>query len=329
MAKKRNYTVVSMFAGCGGLDLGFNGGFEFLGKKYSKLKFKIVWANDSNREACLTFQKYFGDHIVCGDITEILDGVSRTFFDKPLTKKVDIVLGGFPCQDFSYAGKRKGFNSQRGRLYQSMVQVVKKTKPYIFVAENVKGLLTINNGKTIEIIKNDFEKLGYSVTHKLYLAAEYEVPQMRERVIIVGTRKDVLPTFQHPKPVLKEEAWISVEKAISDLVPLAEGEFPNHFWSKARKNKGQGNNCIMRNRPSPTMRAEHHGNIEWLWNGERRLSAREAARIQSFPDDFIFHPSTSSAYKQIGNAVPPVLGWYVASAVQKFLNKNLKEVGKT
>ena len=205
-----------------------------------------------------------------------------------------------------------------------MIEVIKRTNPYIFVAENVKGLLTIDNGEAIKTIIKDFEALGYNVVPNLYLAADYRVPQNRERVILVGTRKDVLPPFEHPKPVLNKNTWISVEKAISDLVGKKEGAFPNHYWSKAIKNNGQGNNKINRNKPSPTMRAEHHGNIEWLWNGKRRLSAREAARIQSFPDDFIFYPSTSSAYKQIGNAVPPVLGWYVAKAIQSFLDKNLQ-----
>lgn len=325
MREKLSYSIISLFSGCGGLDLGFRGGFKFLGKTYSKLNFNVEWANDFNKDACLTFQKYFGNHIVCGDITKILNGAKQnTLFDKPLPENVDIVLGGFPCQDFSHAGKRLGFTSKRGVLYRSMIEVIKRTNPYIFVAENVKGLLTIDSGEAIKTIIRDFEALGYNVVPNLYLAADYEVPQNRERVVLVGTRKDVLPPFEHPKPVLNKSTSISVEKAIVDFVDKKEGSFPNHYWSKAKKNNGQGNNKIDRDRPGPTMRAEHHGNIEWLWNGKRRLSAREAARIQSFPDDFIFYPSTSSAYKQIGNAVPPVLGWHVAKAIQAFLDKNLQ-----
>ena len=325
MSVKSSYSVISLFSGCGGLDLGFRGGFKFLGKAYSKLNFNVQWANDFNRDACLTFQKYFGNHIVCGDITKILNGSKEnSLFDKPLPENADIVLGGFPCQDFSHAGKRLGFSSERGILYRSMIEVVNRTNPYMFVAENVKGLLTIDNGEAIKTIIRDFEALGYNVVPNLYLAADYGVPQNRERVVIVGTKKDMLPPFEHPKSVLNEKTWISVEKAIADLVGKKEGALPNHYWSKAKKNNGQGNNKINRNKPGPTMRAEHHGNIEWLWNGRRRLSVREAARIQSFPDDFIFYPSTSSAYKQIGNAVPPVLGWHVGKAIQIFLNKNLQ-----
>jgi DNA (cytosine-5)-methyltransferase 1 len=207
-----------------------------------------------------------------------------------------------------------------------MIEVVRRTRPLIFVAENVKGLLTMNKGKAVSAIIRDFESLGYHVSMNLYLAAEYGVPQMRERVIIVGTYKDRLPKFEHKLPKLEKEAWVPLSKAIGDLENLPEGAIANHYWSKARLFPGtQGNNLVSANKPGPTMRAEHHGNIEFHWNGKRRLSAREAARIQTFPDDFIFYPSTSSAYKQIGNAVPPVLAWHIAGAIQQFLDKNLSK----
>jgi len=321
---KKRFSIVSLFTGCGGLDLGFVGGFEFLGKKYPKRNFEIAWANDIDEAACITFRKHFKHDIVCGDINKILDGKHNSgFFEKSIPQKADIVLGGFPCQDFSHAGKRKGFNSARGLLFQSMAEVIKRTKPVLFVAENVRGLLTMNGGKAIKTIINYFEKLGYHVVYKLLTAADYGVPQTRERVIIVGTAKNKLPPFEHPDPILNKKNWINLKHAIGDLEKLKEGETANHYWSKAKKNKGQGNSIVSANRPGPTMRTEHHGNIEYHWNEKRRLSAREAARIQSFPDDFVFYPSTSSAYKQIGNAVPPVLGWHVATAVQNFLDKHL------
>lgn len=321
---KKNYSIISLFAGCGGMDLGFTGGFTSLGKKYPKRNFVISWANDIEPNACKTYKEYFGHDIVCGDITQILNGKNQqTMFEQSIPETADIVIGGFPCQDFSHAGKRLGFGSKRGMLYQSMVEVVKRTKPSLFVAENVKGLLTMNNGEAIKTIIKDFEALGYHVEYNLYLAADYGVPQMRERVVIVGTRKDKLPPFKHPKSTRKKDNWITLEKAIGDLENKKEGATPNHYWSKAKKNNGQGNNKVKKEAPGPTMRAEHHGNIEFHWNGKRRLSAREAARIQSFPDDMIFMPSTSSAYKQIGNAVPPVLAWNVATAIEEFLNKNL------
>ena len=316
------YSIISLFAGCGGLDLGFVGGFDFLGKRYEKRNFEIAWANDIDESACVTFRNYFNEEIVCGDIRKILDDKHNPrYFEKPLPQKADIVLGGFPCQDFSHAGKRKGFDSKRGLLYQSMAEVIKRVQPVLFIAENVRGLLTMNNGEAIQTIVKDFEKLGYHVVYKLLTAADYGVPQTRQRVIIVGTRKDKLPPFEHPKPILEEKDWVSLKQAIGDLEILEEGKIANHYWSKAKKNNGQGNSVVSADKPGPTMRTEHHGNIEYHWNGIRRLSAREAARIQSFPDDFIFLPSTSSAYKQIGNAVPPVMGWHIAGAVQKFLDK--------
>src|SRR3989344_4524013 len=198
------------------------------------------------------------------------------------SEKIDIVLGGFPCQDFSHAGKRKGFNSKRGLLYQSMIDTIKKTNPLVFVAENVPGLLTMHEGNAIKTIVKDFGNAGYNVSYKLLNAANYGVPQIRKRVFIVGTRKDKLPFFEFLNAPFDTNEWISIKKAISDLENLGEGEFPNHHWSKAKLFPGtQGNTAVSRNKPGPTMRSEHHGNIEWHWNGKRRLSAREAARIQS------------------------------------------------
>ena len=325
---KRRYSVVSLFSGCGGLDLGFIGEFDFLNNKYKKNKFEVVWANDVDEHSCQTFANYFKQAIVCGDITQILSGkYSARLFDQPIPNKADVVLGGFPCQDFSHAGKRRGFKSKRGLLYQSMIDVVRRTNPLVFVAENVKGLLTMNGGEAIQTIVRDFEALGYHVHYHLLVAADFGVPQTRERVIIIGTKKNKLPPFNEkdfPKPTHNKNSRVSLKEALADLEKRKEGEAPNHFWSKAKKNNGQGNNTVSADKPGPTMRTEHHGNIEFHWNGKRRLSAREAARIQSFPDDFIFYPSTSAAYKQIGNAVPPVLAWHIAVAIENFLNKNLK-----
>lgn len=320
----KKYSVVSLFAGCGGLDLGFEGGFSFLGKKYSKRKFEIIWANDIDLSACKTFKEYFKKDIVCGDISEIISGNKQKLFETEIPEKVDVVLGGFPCQDFSHAGKRRGFNSKRGLLYRSMVEVVAKTNPKIFIAENVKGLLTIENGRAIETIVNDFSKLGYDIKYKLLTAADYGVPQVRERVIIVGTKKNLPIKYNFPEPIHTKTNWLNLKNAIGDLENVEEGKVSNHYWSKAKKNNGQGNSIVSPDKPGPTMRTEHHGNIEWHWNEKRRLSAREAARIQSFPDDFIFYPSTSAAYKQIGNAVPPVMAWHIAKAAEKYLDKSSK-----
>jgi len=325
--RSKKYSVVSLFAGCGGLDLGFVGNFTSLNKHYSKRYFELAWANEIDKDFSRTYRQYFKHDIVVDDIKNILYGGSSLQFN-PLPESADVVLGGFPCQDFSHAGKRRGFGNSNGRglLYKSMIEVIKRTRPAVFVAENVKGLLTMNKGEAIKIILKDFEELGYHVSMKLYLAAEHGVPQMRERVIIVGTDKKRLPKFEHKIPTLDKNKWVTLKEAIGDLEDIPEGGVANHYWSKAKLFPGtQGNNLVSANKPGPTMRAEHHGNIEFHWNGKRRLSAREAARIQTFPDDFIFYPSTSSAYKQIGNAVPPVLAWHVAKSIEEFLDKHLKK----
>jgi DNA (cytosine-5)-methyltransferase 1 len=321
----KKYIVVSLFSGCGGFDLGFRGDFTTNGKKYSKRNFNFIWANDFDAKACTTYSKNFDEPIICADIAEILKGNYPDANSVRMPTKADIVLGGFPCQDFSLSGKRKGFEGTRGTLYLSMVETVKRLRPAIFIAENVKGLLSMNNGEAIKTIVNDFKELGYNVVYKLHHAADFGVPQNRERVIIVGTDKNRnLPDFIFPEPTHTKDNWVTSKQAIADLEEKEEGATHNHYWSKAKMFKGtQGNSVVNANAVAPTMRAEHHGNIEWHWNEKRRLSAREAARIQTFPDNFIFYPSTSSAYKQIGNAVPPVLSWNIATAVEEFLDEYL------
>ncbi len=320
-----SYKVLSLFSGCGGLDLGFRGGGCFLDKNFSKNNFQIIWSNDIDKNACQTYHHYFNHPIVCGDIREILANNHTSIFNNPIPLESDIVLGGFPCQDFSHSGKRRGFDSKRGTLYQAISDTIVKTKPKVFLAENVKGLLTLNDGAAIKQIAQDFEEIGYHVSYKLLLTADFGVPQKRERVIIIGTRKGLLPKFDFDTLSNQNTKWMSVQQAIGDLESKNEGDVDNHFWSKAKKNKGQGNNAIKKENPAPTMRAEHHGNIEFHWNKKRRLSAREAARIQSFPDDLFFYPSTSSAYKQIGNAVPPVFAWNLAKAIEVFIDKNINK----
>jgi DNA (cytosine-5)-methyltransferase 1 len=308
--------VVSLFSGCGGLDLGFRGDFEFLGKYYAPHNYEIVWANDIDAKSCQTYKNNFKtDHIICGDFTELIKNPNNI-------PDCDVIVGGFPCQDFSVAGKRGGLNTKRGKLYLSMRDLIISKKPMAFIAENVKGLLNIGKGEIIKLIQNDFKQAGYKVSVNLYNSANYGVPEIRERVIIVGIRNDLAVVFTPPKPTHAEKPspstqnWVSAREALDTLRHLKEGEFSAHYWSKAAYLPGtQGNNKISANRPGPTMRAEHHGNIEYHYELSRRLSAREAARIQSFPDNFEFFKSTSDAYRQIGNAVAPLFAWHIAGAL--------------
>ncbi len=330
-----DYKVVSLFTGCGGLDLGIVGNFDYLGTHYEKNPFNIVWANDINERACRTVTVNFDNaKVVCGDITQIvgLEHEQISLFDADLNiPNADVVIGGFPCQDFSIAGKRKGLTVQRGQLYQSMAKVIAHVKPKVFLAENVKGLLTWENGLAVKAMINDFSRLGYKVDFKLFNTADYGVPQIRERVIFIGIRDDIESDFEWPKPTHSStnnslKPWVTIKEAIGDLEDDNKRlSLPNSDYSKAKYLKGkQGNSITKADRPSPTMRAEHHGNIEYHYCLPRRLSAREAARIQTFPDNFIFVQSTTDAYRQVGNAVAPVFAWHMAKTLASILDKSSK-----
>ncbi len=344
MTNTNHYGVVSLFSGCGGMDLGFAGGFVSLNKEYPQhlsqkgKSFKLLFANDLNSHATDVYKDYFLQRdpeslVFQGDIKNYLDELEETSpaVEKFFPVSSDVLIGGFPCQDFSVAGKRKGFTSERGLLYQQMIRAAKRLSPKIFVAENVKGLT--NLGDALKTIKEDFAKTGktgYRIFSKLHHAADFGVPQTRERVFIVGIRKDLDPDafsfpFETHASNPDEEGlrpWVSARNAIGDLIDKGEN-IPNQSQYSKAKNYGehcQGNRKIKADYPSPTIRAEHHGNIEFHYSLPRRLSVRECARIQSFPDDFVFRTSASAAYKMIGNAVPPVLGWHIANAVMKALS---------
>ncbi|MDR0913993.1 MAG: DNA cytosine methyltransferase [Oscillospiraceae bacterium] len=331
------YDVISLFSGCGGLDLGFKGGFTYLGKKYKKNPFNIIWANDINKKATETQKLNFPEtQVVCGDIAELLgiedgDVEQLSVFEKKIElPKADVVIGGFPCQDFSLAGKRQGLSVKRGKLYKSMAKVIEIVKPKIFLAENVKGLMSWENGLAIDTIVKDFSELGYNVDYRLFNSADFGVPQCRERVIIVGIREDLYADFKWLQPTHSDndmkthlKPWCTIKEAIGDLEDEKKhNSLPNSGYSKAKLFPGtQGNTKTKADKPAPTMRAEHHGNIEFHYSLPRRLSAREAARIQSFPDDFVFVSSTTDAYRQVGNAVAPVFAWHLAQMLADTLNK--------
>ncbi|MDZ4846698.1 MAG: DNA cytosine methyltransferase [Chitinophagales bacterium] len=307
--KVRDFSVVSLFSGCGGMDLGFIGGFTVFGKEYPKNPFRIQWANELNPYACKSYVKNIHKEIHCGDIRNYID---------TLPKRADVLIGGFPCQDISINGKGLGINGKRSSLYTYMVEAIKRSRPKVFVAENVKGLLLKTRKDSFDKIMRDFNDLGYNVTYHLYHAADYGVPQSRERVLIVGTAKGV-KEFSHPEPVRKKENWMTSHEAICDLENVEVNENFNHVWSFAKKSHDQGNRKLDASRPAFTIRAECHGNIQFHYALNRRISMREAARIQSFPDEFIFDSKLRETERQIGNAVPPVLAWHIAQAVKDCL----------
>jgi len=411
--KKRTLNVLSLFSGCGGMDLGFEGGFttfsqsinedlcpDFIERKLNRNtvllkrnRFKTVFANDILEEARFAWINYFSkrdsgqiekfhsDSIV--DLVKLHKNGVKIFPDK-----VDVVTGGFPCQDFSIAGKRNGFDSHkdhkgeiiegrnatvetRGQLYMWMKQVIESTEPNIFIAENVKGLVNLDNVK--EIIQSDFSKAngnGYLVLDPQVLhAADFGVPQSRERVIFIGIKKSALkksilkeltkkeiPSEYNPYPS-PTHAYTTNEPHLKEIVrlrdifkglpePEVSRDLSHKYYSKA---KFMGKHCqgqieVRQDSIAPTIRAEHHGNIEFrrlsIENGgkqldeiavglkERRLTPRECGMIQTFPTDFKFVIESSSkkgsflvspskAYKIIGNAVPPLLAFNIADRIEK------------
>lgn len=220
MNKNIRHTVAGLFSGCGGLDLGF-----------IKAGFDVVWANDFFKEAVETYKKNIGSHIVLGDITKIPSSEIPNDFD--------ILLGGFPCQGFSIANTKRSMEDKRNFLYKEMLRVIKDKQPKYFVAENVKGLLSIQKGKVIEMIVNDFQEIGYDVDYRLLKASEYGVPQHRERVFIVGNRLGLKNPFPKKTHGLSSDLfnkdlkpYISVKDSVGFLADIRTRNHPFEFNGK-------------------------------------------------------------------------------------------------
>lgn len=289
------------------MDLGFRGGFEVFGRAYGSHPFEVIWANDFNRQACRTYAHNFGAEIRHGDIWDLIG---------ELPAQAEVIIGGFPCQDISVNGKRAGINGKKSGLYRAMIEAIRRIQPKVFVAENVKALLS--HPEWLAQVLTDFGSLGYQVHFQLYRAADYGVPQTRERVIFVGTAPGVKP-YAPPIPERSKEHWMTCREALGDLASLEEDPELSHIWSKANISPEQGNRRLQADRPGYTIRAECHGNSHFHYSLPRRISMRESARLQSFPDSFKFLSGLRETERQIGNAVPPVLAWHVASAVLKCL----------
>ena len=396
--------LLSLFSGCGGMDIGFEGGFICLKKsinpvvhpewieedygewvKVTPTIFKTVFANDIRPDAKAAWVSYFGKSKSNANEIYHLDSIVNLVKkakqnESVFPKNIDIVTGGFPCQDFSIAGKRLGFNSQkshlgvalesdepsvesRGQLYMWMREVITLTQPKLFIAENVKGLTNLEDVK--EVIEHDFAEAGNGgylvVPAKVLYAPNYGVPQSRERVIFFGFRKNAL-TFKATEALKKKdipkeydpypdkthgEGLSAIVTCKDALIGLPEPEYsddPSQRKYSRAKYMGahcQGQTEIKMDSVGPTIRSEHHGNIEYrrlnIEHGgkhyeeldaglqERRLTVRECARIQTFPDDYQFilkktdnnvSVSSSDAYKIIGNAVPCVLAYNIAKNIE-------------
>ncbi|NJL68888.1 MAG: DNA cytosine methyltransferase [Richelia sp. CSU_2_1] len=308
-------SLISLFSGCGGMDLPFH-----------RAGFKVVWAIDSNKYACKTFSRNIANAI-------INDSIENTNIAE--VPDAEICIGGFPCQDFSLIWKRPGLEGTRGNLYTYFLDFVNKKKPKAFVAENVKGLLSANKYQAIKQIISDFESIapGYLVKPKLYNFADYGVPQFRQRVLLVGIRMDTGFDFVHPQPEYglnrkypyrtAGEALKEVEQVLDNnqyhkirarTVKILNLIKPGGNFSDIPKDspyyvKGMISHVYRRihpDKPASTIIAGGGGGTwGYHYSEPRTLTNRERARLQTFPDDFVFEGSTTEVRRQIGNAVPP------------------------
>jgi DNA (cytosine-5)-methyltransferase 1 len=318
--------IASLFAGAGGLDLGFK-----------KAGFDVVWANEYDSTIWSTFEQNFPG--------TVLD--KRSVVDVPASEIPDVegIVGGPPCQSWSEAGARRGINDKRGQLFFDYIRILQEKQPKFFLAENVSGMLHPKNIDALHNIISQFEGAGFQVTWKLLNAHDFEVPEDRQRVIIVGYKKVLNKTFEFPEPIKKK---LVLRDAIGDLpeaMPCqsknktngAALSIPNHEFM----NGGFSSIYMSRNRvrswdePSFTIQAGgRHAplhpkapkmelverDVRRFVSGQeglyRRLSVRECARIQTFPDDFVFHyTDVSDGYKMIGNAVPVRFAYHLARKI--------------
>lgn len=318
-------TVASFFCGCGGSDLGILGDFDYLGKHYSKLPFTINYAMDIDKFAVQTYNANFEHAAICEDIKDV---------DINEIPDFDVLIGGFPCQSFSTLNPTKDTNDERANLYKELVKILTIKKPKFFICENVKGLMTLQKGAILKKVLQEFEDVGYHVEYKLLLASDYGIPQKRERVFIVGVRNDLGTQYQFPEPTHSQfptqgkQPWQPLKSVVKNLA-IEEQKY--YFSQKAvegmknaKQNMKRGlyqdldGQCltitshlakVSLNSRDPVLLVNPDKELY------RRFTPQEASGIQSFPESFVFPVSEIQAYKQIGNAIPPVLMWHVAKAL--------------
>ena len=314
--------VASLFCGCGGTDVGMQGDFDFLGKHYESNNVEIVYANDIEKAACNIFEENFG-----------LKPDNRDIRNRPSDElpNFDVLTGGFPCQSFSIVAqnpKRLGIKDEKGMLFFEMCRILKERKPKCFIAENVKGLMTANKGEAFPLIVKEFQDSGYDVSYQVVRAVEYGVPQKRERVIIVGFRLDLGVDFKFPEPVTAGvEKYVPLKNVVDDAVDekyfFSQKAVDGMMRNRASMNKGRAQNV---DEPCNTVGA-HLAKVSlnstdpvlMIGDRYRRFTPREVARIQSFPESFKLIESETSQYRALGNAIPPVMFWYIMRAVKQAL----------
>lgn len=321
------YKVVSLFCGCGGADCGMLGGFEYNGKKYAELPYEIAYAIDINQKAINTFKLNFAaDNIVCRDICDTPSDEIPAH---------NVLVGGFPCQSFSTVNPTKDPFDDRANLYKQMVRIAADKQPEICIAENVKGLMTLFKGKILATIRAAFDDAGYYTYCQLVNAADYGVPQKRERMIMVCVRKDMPQEFPFPfKPY--EKKWVPLSVAVPTLaIPEQKYYFSEKAVQGMKNAKNNMKRGLAQSLDAPSLTVTSHLAKTSINSRDpvllvdpsrelyRRFTPREAARIQSFPETFVFAGSEGDAYRQIGNAIPPIMFWHIAKSVADYLDLHM------
>lgn len=329
-----NYSVIELFSGAGGMALGLHkAGFTPIAL--------IDFFEDANQTIRLNNPTW---NVITEDVNDVAENGIYKYIG---FQKADLLAGGFPCQPFSYAGKRKGLSDTRGTVFFSLCKIASEVKPKVILLENVKGLLTHDNKRTFETILQSIDELGYNSSYRILNAWDYGVAQKRERLIIVAIRKDISAVFHWPKPynyrptlrdVLKDvplsdgQQYPEKKRLIMELVPqggcwvdlptsIAKEYMGKSYYSGGGK-RGMARRLAW-DEPSLTLTCSPAQKQTERCHPEetRPFTVREYARIQSFPDDYIFYGSTGSKYKQIGNAVPVNLAYAIGRALHNLFNQ--------
>lgn len=310
--------AISLFSGCGGMDLGLQGGFKYLNNHFEKFSIEILLAVDNDPYAAKIYNQNFNHECIIKDVKDL---------EHAKLPNHDILLGGFPCQSFSILAQnppRLGIKDEKGELFFEMCKVLKEKQPRFFVAENVKGILSANKKEAFPLIIKEFEESGYHVKYKLLNSSDFGIPQKRERVFIVGFKNEQdFHKFSFPTPITTENKIplkIALQNDIIEKYYFSERAVEGMKRVQHKMNKGRAQNIEL---PCNTISA-HLAKVSLnstdpvlLENGKyRRFTPREAANIQSFPNEFKLEAvSENRQYRAIGNAVPPVLMWHISNSL--------------
>lgn len=296
------------------MDLGFVGGFTYKDEKIPHTAFEVLRAYDNNEKCIQTYSKNISNHAFVKDLSVL---------DPEKIPSAEVLIGGFPCQDFATCGPRHGIESSRGRLYLSLIRYMDYHKPKLVIGENVPGLANLQKGLILEVIKADLESAGYRVEIWTLFAPDYGIPQRRTRLFIVAVRDDLTGKPQRPTVKYAKSEYRTTKWAIKDLESVTDESIANQSQyfkaSRSKRGNGQGDEVSPAEAPSYTIRANAKSRVQFHYSLQRRLTVRECARIQTFPDDFEFPHSATTNVMQIGNAVPPLLAHIVASSVDQFM----------